>query len=160
MCRKRRNAVSRSPSFKGLPQCIGIALFFPEFLYPRKRVAERQTGFLEMIRAYLVRHHEPKVRGYQYDVIVSGKLLATSHNPEFAAARALVAQGATGEVHFMRLFGGPDPDLIMRDVVRAAGYTVHEPDKGTVRFAKYVPFDKTSEGSFCISEIEAGRRAA
>ncbi len=52
-----------------------------------------------------------------------------------------MAKGVTGDVQFMRLFGGPEPDFVIRDVVRAAEITVHDPDNGTVRFAKHQPFN-------------------
>lgn len=61
-----------------------------------------------------------------------------SFDPEFAAARVLRDRGYTGSLRFFRLFmSGPEPDLVMKDLVRSAGYCA-TPD---ARLKKWQPFD-------------------
>jgi hypothetical protein len=68
--------------------------------------------------------------------IFGGEVIATSLDPEFAAARALRDRGLSGELRFFRP-GNPVPALVMRDLVRAADDCTTEG-----RFKKHQPFDR------------------
>jgi hypothetical protein len=88
------------------------------------------------LACYLARHPTPGPKGYKYDAAFEGEIIATSYDPEFAAARALRDRGYTGRLQFFRM-GNPEPALIMRDLVRAANFRA-TPDG---RFEKYRPFE-------------------
>jgi hypothetical protein len=88
----------------------------------------------------LTRHSIPGTLGYRYDAIFEGEVIATSLDPEFAAARVLRDRGYTGALQFFRPCN-PAPVLVMRDLVRAANFRA-TPDG---RFEKYRPFNDASQ---------------
>ena len=88
------------------------------------------------LACYLARNGDPRSRGYKYDILFEDKILVTSYDPEFAAARALRDLGYSGELRFFRP-GNPEPALVMKNLVKAAGYCA-TPDG---RFRKFEPFD-------------------
>jgi hypothetical protein len=68
-----------------------------------------------------------------------GDALATSVNePVFSSCRALKARGMTGPVHFFRS-GKSEPDYIVHDLEKAAGWTVRENEKQGPRIVRYRP---------------------
>jgi hypothetical protein len=75
-------------------------------------------------------------RGPQYVATFDGEVIATSHDPEFTAARVLRDRGYSGPLQFFRP-GNPESHLTMKDLVRVADYCA-TPDG---RFMKYRPFD-------------------
>jgi len=89
------------------------------------------------IKVTLVRHDRPGTRGYKYDAIYKGEVIACSRVAEFSACRALKEMGLSGRVGFYR----PDRDYCcMRMTIEGGSkLTVFEPDKGNLSFQKYKP---------------------
>ena len=68
-------------------------------------------------------------------------LSGISHQPLLDACRKILDAGHDGEqMAGMFRQGKARPDLITRTIREAAALTVSEPDKGTIRFAKYKPW--------------------
>jgi hypothetical protein len=74
--------------------------------------------------------------GYRYTVLFDGKLLvANSRDPEFDAARALVAKGITGKLTLCDGKTGRPRTII--DIERAAKLCTVERRRDGLRFEKY-----------------------
>jgi len=71
----------------------------------------------------------------------SGRVLATSREPFFAAARQLLAEGADPTTPLVMRWGGSSVDALRSTVGTAAGLTVVENDRGRPTFARFKPFD-------------------
>src|SRR5262249_15681368 len=77
-------------------------------------------------------------RGYSYEVrYASGVLVASTRDPEFAAARALVARGMRGQLEVWRE-GGSAPSMGL-DIEKAARLATREGDRDGLRFVAELP---------------------
>ena len=63
-------------------------------------------------------------------------LIPETWNPEFEACRALLARGVIGRLEVWR-FGKDYPDMLVRDIAKAAQWTVKEDEKRGPRFARW-----------------------
>jgi len=78
-------------------------------------------------------------RGQYYRVHFQGAVLLDEvWNPELDACRALVARGVTGRLEVWR-FGKAHPDMLIRDITKAAEWTVVENENHGPRFARWRP---------------------
>jgi len=76
--------------------------------------------------------------GHRYRVIHNGvTLIESTKNPEFDAARALLAKGITGRLEIWRQ--GASDRAILLDIRRAAELTVEDGDKAGPRFTRWQP---------------------
>src|SRR5262249_3849430 len=67
-----------------------------------------------------------------------GVLIDETWNPEFEACRALLARGVTGRLEVWRA-GKDYPDMLVRDIAKAAEWTVVENEQHGPRFARWRP---------------------
>ena len=80
--------------------------------------------------------------GCVYSVICEGKLLVErSRDPECDAARALLAKGITGKLTL--LDGKTGQPRIIIDIEKAAGFSVSEENRDSLRFRRYVNPDNS-----------------
>jgi hypothetical protein len=104
---------------------------------PPETPSARPGAHVAALACVLTRHKDPMSRGYRYDVTFEGEVIVTgSLDPEFAAARVLRDRGYTGRLQFFRM-GNPEPALVMKDLVCAAGYSATL----NARFVKFQAFD-------------------
>lgn len=92
-------------------------------------------------------------RGCRYDVrLESGELLlGKSDEPIYDACRQLAARGVTGRLEVWRA-GKRHADVIVRDVVRAAGWTIEETAKVGPRLRRHRPMTATAfSGRYAIA---------
>ena len=78
----------------------------------------------------------PGPRGYRYECHLSGAHLVTSHNPEYAACRKLLALGHTGKARFFR----GEQHASSLDIERGARRTISENSKHGPKVTKYHEF--------------------
>ena len=78
----------------------------------------------------------PGPRGYRYECQFAGEHLGTSHNPEYAACRKLLALGLTGKARFFR----GERHASSLDIERGARRTISENAKHGPRIARYVEY--------------------
>ena len=105
-------------------------------------------------------------RGQRYRVIHDGlTLIASSRNPEFDSARALLAKGITGQLEVWH--NGAAFYAMRVDIAEAAGLTVEESDRIGPRFARWRPrSEETANAVSCsdhssrtgADEIQVGRQ--
>lgn len=92
-------------------------------------------------------------RGGRYDVhLETGELLlGKSVEPIFDACRQLAARGVIGRLEVWRA-GKRHADAIVRDIVRAAGWTIEETAKAGPRLRMHRPMTATAfSGRFAIA---------
>lgn len=92
-------------------------------------------------------------RSDRYDVhLDTGELLlGKSDEPIFDACRQLAARGVTGRLEVWRA-GKPHADVIVRDIVRAAGWTIEETAKVGPRLRRHRPMTATAfSGRYAIA---------
>lgn len=92
-------------------------------------------------------------RGCRYDVhLESGELLlGKSDEPIYGACRLLAARGVTGRLEVWRS-GKRHADVIVRDIVRAAGWTIEETAKVGPRLRRHRPMTATAfSGRYAIA---------
>lgn len=92
-------------------------------------------------------------RGGRYDVhLDTGELLlGKSDEPIFEACRQLAARGVTGRLEVWRS-GKRHADVIVRDIVRAAGWTIEETAKIGPRLRRHRPMTATAfSGRYAIA---------
>lgn len=84
-------------------------------------------------------------RGCRYDVhFDTGELLlGKSDEPIYDACRQLAARGVTGRLEVWRA-GKRHADVIVRDIVRAGGWTIEETAKVGPRFRRHRPMTATA----------------
>src|SRR5689334_8456489 len=76
--------------------------------------------------------------GYLYDATFDGQtIVSRSHDPEYDAARALLARGLTG--HFETIDGKTGQRRMRFDVAKAARLCVVEEDGRRLRIRKWAP---------------------
>jgi len=92
-------------------------------------------------------------RGCRYDVhLEPGELLlGKSDEPIYDACRQLAARGVTGRLEVWRS-GKRHADVIVRDIVRAAGWTIEETAKVGPRLRRHRPMTATAfSGRYAIA---------
>lgn len=92
-------------------------------------------------------------RSGRYDVhLDTGELLlGKSDEPIFDACRQLAARGVTGRLEVWRA-GKRHADVIVRDIVRAAGWTIEETAKAGPRLRRHRPMTATAfSGRYAIA---------
>ena len=78
-------------------------------------------------------------RGQYYRVHYEGApLIDETWNPEFEACRVLLARGITGRLEVWRV-GRDHPDMLVRDIAKAAKWTVVENESHGPRFVRWKP---------------------
>jgi hypothetical protein len=83
-------------------------------------------------------------RGLPYAVLFEGQtIIAKSHAPSFDACRYLAALGLTGSLEVWSA-KEVSPRLTIKDIVKAAKWTVSESASRSVRFSRYVPFSESA----------------
>ena len=83
-------------------------------------------------------------RGQFYSVLLGDEVLVPlSLDPEHAACRALVAKGFTGPAEFWRQ-GADHPRMLIRDIERAAKFSVSEAEAHGPKLTRYQPFPVAS----------------
>lgn len=90
------------------------------------------------MRITLRRREHAGPRGYLYDAVLDGEIIASSRDPEFAACRALVRRGYRGRVDFWRE-GASHPSMTIMSIERAAGLSTSESAKAGLRIGKHTP---------------------
>src|SRR5262245_13975124 len=104
-------------------------------------------------------------RGQYYRVhFQDAVLIDETWNPEFEACRALLARGVTGPAEVWR-YGKDHPDMLIRDIAKAAEWTVEENEKHGPRFVRWRPRPEGtsrkgslwSAGVASEAEIDPGR---
>jgi hypothetical protein len=76
-------------------------------------------------------------RGQHYRVHYEGAVLVDeTWNPELEACRALLARGIASRLEVWRA-GKPHPDMLVRDIAKAAEWTVKEDERRGPRFARW-----------------------
>ena len=90
-------------------------------------------------------------RGQRYRVIHDGlTLIASSRNPEFDFARALLAKGITGQLEVWH--NGAAFYAMRVDIAEAAGLTVEESDRIGPRFARWRPRSEETANAVSCSD--------
>lgn len=92
-------------------------------------------------------------RGCRYDVhLETGELLlGKSDEPIYDACRQLAARGVTGRLEVWRA-GKRHADVIVRDIFRAAGWTIEETAKVGPRLRKHRPMTATAfSGRYAVA---------
>ncbi len=94
-------------------------------------------------------------RGQPYAVTYEGQtIIAKSHVPSHDACRYLVARGLTGSLEVYSA-DAVSPRLTVKDIVKAAKWTVSEGLNHGPRFARYVPFDREAFMARVEAEADA-----
>lgn len=87
---------------------------------------------------------KPDNRGQPYSVAFEGETIITkSHVPSYDACRHLFSLGLSGPLEVWA-DGEPFARLRIRDIERAAEWTVKEGVNHGPRFSRYVPFDRAA----------------
>lgn len=95
----------------------------------------------------------PAGHGFRYDVhLETGELLlGKCDEPIYDACRQLAGRGVTGRLEVWRS-GKRHADVIVRDIVRAAGWTIEETAKVGPRLRKHRPMTATAfSGRYAIA---------
>ena len=83
---------------------------------------------------------EPATAAGRYRAMLDGRLLVTSREPLYAAARVLLAEGVSPD-EVLEAQHASSPIVAMRSTVgEAAKWTVEETDKGGMQRRKWRPF--------------------
>ena len=98
---------------------------------------------------------KPGSRGYQCEVIFAGEVIAISRDPEYAACRALLANGLVGRVRFWSDVYGPQRDYRSSlDIERGAKSSTSESSRSSLRVAKYNDHWRQEDGEEEAPELE------
>ena len=87
----------------------------------------------------------PAVHGCRYDVYLEDGelLLSKADEPEYSACRLLVGRGVRGRLEIWRP-GNRHADMIVRDIIKAAAWTIEETAKIGPRVRKHRPMTATA----------------
>ena len=99
-------------------------------------------------------------RGQVYSVLLGDDVIvARSYDPEHAACRALVAKGFTGSAEFWSQ-DIDHPRMLIRDIEKAAQFTVSESGAHGPRVIPYEPFPTDRFDDHDTTETETTEREA
>lgn len=95
----------------------------------------------------------------RYLALVEGEAIITSRQPLFAAARILLSRGVDPETIITMRHEGSATISLRSTVGRAAGWRVEEPDRGGLRYRRYVPREPqtTNDASDAAGESQGGQ---
>jgi hypothetical protein len=109
-----------------------------------------------MLKARLHPHWVGGKAGYLYSVIFDGKLLVErSRDPQFEAARALLAQGITGKLTL--LDGKTGKPRIMVDIEKAAQLRTYDDSRG-IGFERWKAFQPLEVAFRSAAELRGSTR--